>query len=62
MKLQDPNEIYTLIDRSIDEAMMNGRFLFDMKMYLTSNGWTRKQTKELIESSSMDELTQAVNE
>tara|TARA_B100000427_G_scaffold325319_1_gene331963 strand:- start:1900 stop:2250 length:351 start_codon:yes stop_codon:yes gene_type:complete len=62
MKLQDPNEIYTLIDRSIDEAMMNGRFLFDMKMYLTSNGWTRKQTGELIESSSMDELTQAVNE
>jgi len=60
----DPNseELYTIIDRAIDEAMLNGRFLFNMKTYLTSAKWTRKQVGELIESSSMDELTQVVDE
>ena len=55
-------ELYTIIDRAIDEAMLNGRFLFNMKSYLTGNKWTRKQTKELIDSSSMVELNQAVDE
>ena len=60
----DPNseELYTIIDRAIDEAMLNGRFLFNMKTYLTAGKWTRKQVGELIESSSMDELTQVVDE
>ena len=57
-----PDELYTIIDRAIDEAMFNGRFLFNMKTYLTSGKWTRKQTGELIESSSMGELTQVVDE
>ena len=55
-------ELYTIIDRAIDEAMLNGRFLFNMKSYLTGNKWTRKQTKELIDSSSMTEVTQIVDE
>ena len=55
-------ELYTIIDRAIDEAMFNGRFLFNMKSYLQGNKWTRKQTKELIDSSSMDELTGVVGE
>ena len=60
----DPNseELYTIIDRAIDEAMLNGRFLFNMKTYLTAGKWTRKQVGELIDSSSMDELTQVVDE
>ena len=60
----DPNseELYTIIDRAIDEAMLNGRFLFNMKTYLTSAKWTRKQTGELINSSSMGELNQVVSE
>ena len=58
----NPDELYTIIDRAIDEAMLNGRFLFNMKTYLTSGKWTRKQTSELIESSSMGELNQAVDE
>ena len=64
MTYMDPNseELYTIIDRAIDEAMLNGRFLFNMKSYLTGNKWTRKQTKELIDSSSMVELNQAVDE
>ena len=64
MTYMDPNseELYTIIDRAIDEAMLNGRFLFNMKSYLTGNKWTRKQTKELIDSSSMTELTQVVDE
>ena len=64
MTYMDPNseELYTIIDRAIDEAMLNGRFLFNMKSYLTGNKWTRKQTKELIDSSSMVELTQVVDE
>ena len=58
----NPEELYTIIDRAIDEAMINGRFLFNMKSYLTGNKWTRKQTKELIDSSSMTEVTQIVDE
>ena len=58
----NPEELYTIIDRAIDEAMLNGRFLLNMKSYLTGNKWTRKQTKELIDSSSMGELTQVVDE
>lgn len=58
----NPEELYTIIDRAIDEAMFNGRFLLNMKSYLTGNKWTRKQTGELIESSSMGELKQAVTE
>ena len=54
--------LYTIIDRAIDEAMLNGRFLFNMKTYLTAGKWTRKQTGELIDSSSMGELNQAVDE
>ena len=34
-------ELYTIIDRAIDEAMLNGRFLFNMKTYLTAGKWTR---------------------
>ena len=49
-------ELYTIIDRAIDEAMLNGRFLFNMKSYLTGNKWTRKQTKELIDSLGTIEL------
>ena len=58
----NPEELYTIIDRAIDEAMFNNRFLLNMKSYLTGNKWTRKQTGELIESSSMGELKQAVDE
>ena len=58
----NPEELYTIIDRAIDEAMFNGRFLLNMKSYLTGNKWTRKQTGELIESSSMGELNGVVNE
>ena len=58
----NPDELYTIIDRAIDEAMFNGMFLFNMKTYLQGNKWTRKQTKELIDSSSMGELTGVVGE
>ena len=58
----NPEELYTIIDRAIDEAMFNGRFLLNMKSYLTGNKWTRKQTAELIESSSMGELKQVSDE
>ena len=58
----NPEELYTIIDRAIDEAMFNNRFLLNMKSYLTGNKWTRKQTGELIESSSMGELNGVVEE
>ena len=58
----NPEELYTIIDRAIDEAMFNGRFPLNMKSYLTGNKWTRKQTHELIESSSMGELNGVVDE
>ncbi len=58
----NPEELYTIIDRAIDEAMCNGRFLLNMKSYLQGNKWTRKQTGELIESSSMGELKQVSDE
>lgn len=29
-------ELYTIVDRALDEAMTNGRFLFNMYNYLKS--------------------------
>tara|TARA_R100000458_G_C8269713_1_gene244466 strand:+ start:32 stop:376 length:345 start_codon:yes stop_codon:yes gene_type:complete len=60
--MDSTEELYTLIDRSIDEAMFNGRFMFKMYDYLKSSKWTRKATGELLESSSMQELKGVVNE
>ena len=33
-------ELYTIVDRALDEAMVNGRFLFNMYNYLKAGKWT----------------------
>tara|TARA_B100001996_G_scaffold66605_2_gene48323 strand:+ start:4637 stop:4996 length:360 start_codon:yes stop_codon:yes gene_type:complete len=60
--MDSTEELYTLIDRAIDEAMFNQRFMFKMYDYLKSSKWTRKATGELIDSSSMGELKQEVTD
>ena len=55
-------ELYTIIDRSLDEAMINGRFMFKMYDYLKINKWTRKDVGEFMESSVFGEVLGAVSE
>lgn len=50
------SELYELIDRSIDLAMTEQKFLFKMYAYLKDNKWTRRQTNEFIESSTAANL------
>lgn len=60
--MTDTDELYTIIDRAIDEATINGRFLFNMYTYLKQNKWTRRQTNEFIESSSAAQISNLVLE
>jgi hypothetical protein len=55
-------ELYEIIDRSIDAAMRDGRFLFNMYSYLSQNGWTRTYVNKFIESQSAAQLNSLVLE
>jgi len=55
-------EIHTIIDRAIDEAMCNGRFLFKCYDYLKLSKWTRKETNNFIESTTASNITNLVVE
>jgi len=55
-------ELYSIIDRAIDEAMVNNRFLFNMYSYLKMGNWTRREVNEFIESSAAAELSNIVEE
>ncbi len=59
---KNTEELYTLVDRAIDEAMLNGRFLFKMYPYLKAQKWTRREVNDFIESSVAAELSNAVLE
>ena len=52
----DNEALYSLLDKAIDTAMIQQKFLFNMKKYLEDHSYTRKQTKELLESSVMNEV------
>ena len=56
-KTVDTEELFSIVDRSIDEAIINGRFLFDMYTYLKNNRWTRRDTDLFIESTVAAELS-----
>ena len=57
MKSKDTTEVYQLVERALDEAMLNGRFLFKMYNYLKAGKWTRRETNEFIESSTAAQLS-----
>ena len=59
---KNTEELYTLVDRALDEAMVNGRFLFKMYPYLKAQKWTRREVNDFIESSVAAELNNAVLE
>tara|TARA_B100001989_G_scaffold72583_2_gene49589 strand:+ start:1560 stop:1907 length:348 start_codon:yes stop_codon:yes gene_type:complete len=59
---KNTEELYTLVDRALDEAMCNQRFLFKMYPYLKANKWTRREVGEFIESSVAAEISNAVLE
>ena len=58
----DTEELFTIVDRALDEAMVNNRFLFNMYNYLKTNKWTRRDTDQFIESSVAAELSDTVEE
>lgn len=58
----DKEELYAIVDRAIDEAMVNNRFLFNMYNYLSASKWTRRATNDFIESSVAAELSNTVQE
>ena len=49
-------ELYELIDKAVDLAMTEQKFLFKMYSYLKDNKWTRRQTNMFIESPSAANL------
>lgn len=55
-------ELYELVNRSIDMAMTEGKFLFRLYPYLKTNKWTRKEVNAFIESSAAAELSNTVLE
>jgi len=55
-------EIHTIIDRAIDEAMVNGRFLFKCYDYLKLSKWTRRETNDFIESTTAANISNLVEE
>lgn len=55
-------EIYMLVERAIDEAMTNERFLFKCYEYLKLGKWTRHETNEFIESSTASNLGYLISE
>ena len=55
-------ELYQLIERSIDLAMTEQKFLFKLYPYLKMNKWTRRQTNVFIESTTAANLNFTVIE
>ena len=55
-------ELYTIVDRALDEAMVNGRFLCNMYNYLKAGKWTRNDVNAFIESSVAAEVSDTVQE
>lgn len=53
-------ELYELIDKSIDLAMTEQKFLFKLYPYLKTNKWTRRQVNEFIESTSAAQLNEVI--
>tara|TARA_B100000902_G_C26415822_1_gene484493 strand:- start:108 stop:473 length:366 start_codon:yes stop_codon:yes gene_type:complete len=62
MTAQNPEELYTLVDRTLEDTMNGGRFLFNMYNYLEASRWTRKQVQEFLESSVAEEVTGEISE
>ena len=57
------NELLSsLLDKTIDTAVAEGRYLFSMEGYLTGHDYTRKQTKSLLESTVFAEVKEAHDE
>jgi len=58
----DNEVLYCLLDKALDTAMLDGKFLFSMNQYLKGHDYTRKQTTELLESSPYGEIIQTISE
>jgi|TARA_B100001059_G_scaffold86929_1_gene85113 hypothetical protein len=62
VKTKDTTEVYQLVERALDEAMLNQKFLFKMYNYLKQAKWTRRETNDFIESSTAAQLSNTVEE
>lgn len=49
-------ELYELVEKSIDLAMQEHKFLFRMYPYLKTNKWTRREVNQFIESATASNL------
>lgn len=62
MKQINEDELYILVDKAVDIAMTEHKFLFKMDSYLRGNKWTRRMTNEFIESASAATLNNTILE
>ena len=62
MTAQNPEELYTLVDKTLEDTINGGRFIFNMYSYLEAAKWTRKQVLEFLDSSVAKEVTQEIIE
>jgi len=60
MAATNTHELYELVDRAIDEAFANDRYIFKMYEYLKLGKWTRRETSEFIESNTAARLSDLV--
>lgn len=58
----DEEELYLLVDRALDMAMTEHKFLFKMDTYLRGNKWTRRATNTFIESQTAATLNNTILE
>jgi len=54
------HELYELVDRAIDSAFADDRYIFKMYDYLKLGKWTRRDTQEFIESPTASRLSELV--
>lgn len=56
------NEVYSIIDKAIDEAFENGRFVLNFYEYLKLNDAKRVDATQFIESQTASSLTELIEE
>lgn len=56
------NEVYSIIDKAIDEAFVNGRFVLNFYEYLKLNDAKRVDATQFIQSQTASSLTELIEE
>lgn len=62
MVLQMEEELYGLVEKSVDYAIVHKKFVFNMYAYLKDNKYTKPQVTKFIESSAAANLNLTISD